>query len=260
LAIAALARAAAVFDAPEFLAAARAAFAFVAETLRDGEGRLVHAWRLGRIGAAGLLDDYAAMARAALSLFEATGEPAYLEAATQWAQTALQRFGDANGGVYLTAGDRDDGLVLRPRPPHDGATPSGASLMAEVFARLHLIAGEARWREAAERLMRAASGGREALAQSPLLLAAADLLARGAVVVVEGPLDDPEAQALARAALAAADPAICVVRIDPARWPNGVPGERSPLGKAPAAMVCRGQTCSLPVTTADALTDLLAQR
>ena len=259
LTIAALARGAAVFDAPEFLDAARAAFAFVAQTLSDREGRLVHAWRAGRRGAAGMLDDYAAMARAALSLFEATGEPDYLSAATRWAEAAQDLFGAEDGGFHLTARDAQDSLVMRPRPAHDGATPSGASVMAEVFARLHLLADEARWREAAERLIRAATGAREALAQNPLLLAAADLLERGAVVVVEGPLDDPGAAALAAAALAAPDPATCVLRLDPERWPHGAPGARPSLGAVPAAIVCRGQTCSLPVTTADALRRLLAQ-
>ena len=71
--------------------------------MRDGEGRLVHAWRAGRVGAAGMLDDYAAMARAALSLFEATGEPDYLAAATRWADAAQDLFGADDGGFYLTA-------------------------------------------------------------------------------------------------------------------------------------------------------------
>ena len=149
---------------------------------------------------------------------------------------------------------------MRPRPAHDGVTPSGASLLAEVFARLHLVTDEARWRVAAERLIRAASGAREALAQSPLLLAAADFLERGGCVVVEGPLDDPGAATLARAALAAPDPAICVLRLDRALWPNGAPGGRPSLGAAPAAMLCRGQTCSLPVAAPDALKRLLARR
>ncbi len=253
LTIAALARAAAVFDAPEFLGAARAAFAFIAETLRDGEGRLVHAWRAGRVGAVGMLDDYAAMARAALSLFEATGEPDYLAAATRWADAAQDLFGADDGGLYLTARDAADGLIVRPRAPHDGVTPSGASLMAEVFARLFHLTDEPRWREAAERVIRASSGAREALARNPLMLAAADMLERGGCVVVEGRLDDPLAQALARVALAAPDPAICVLRLDRALWTNGAPGGRPAPPMTPAATVCRGQACGLPVRDMEAL-------
>ena len=74
LAIAALARAAVVFDQPEWLARAEEAFDFVLAQMGAPDGRVQHAWRLGRVTAAGLLDDQAAMARAALALFEATGD------------------------------------------------------------------------------------------------------------------------------------------------------------------------------------------
>jgi uncharacterized protein YyaL (SSP411 family) len=200
-----------------------------------------------------MLDDYAAMARAALSLFEVTGEPEYLAAATRWVEAAQEKFGAEDGGFYLTARDAADGLILRPRPGHDGVTPSGASLMAEVFARLHHLTDDPVWREAAERLIRAASGAREALAQNPLLLAAADFLQRGGCVVVEGPLADPLAQALAQAALAAPDPAICVLRLDRALWPRGAPGGRPAPPATPAAMLCRGRTCGLPVSDVEGL-------
>ncbi len=257
LTIAALAGASAVFAEPEFLRAARAAFDFVVATMTDGDGRLAHAWRGGRVGATGMLDDYAAMARAALTLFQASGDPADLRSATRWAEAALDLFGAPDGGAYMTAREASDGLILRPRPPHDGALPSGASLMAEVLARLAALTEEERWRDAARALIRTASGSQEARMQNPLLLAAADLLERGAVIVVEGPLADARCAALAQAGLAAADPAISVLRIDPALWPEDPPGRRSPLANTPAAMVCRGQTCSLPVTTPDALRELL---
>ena len=136
---------------------------------------------------------------------------------------------------------------MRARLAHDGATPSGVGLMAEVFARLHLLTDAAEWREAAERLMAAFAGGdpREA-AQSPLLLAAWDLLTRGGCVTVEGDAADPGFAALVAAARRAADPALAVLPIDRARWPNGVPGGRPAPPQTPAAMLCRGQVCGLP--------------
>jgi hypothetical protein len=259
LTIAALARASAVFDAPDFLVAAEAAFAFVVANLGDATGGLLHAWRDGRAGAAGLLDDYAAMARAALSLLEATGTSSYFARAEAWAEHALERFGDGEGGFFMSAADGDQ-LIVRPRPPHDGAVPSGASLIVEVFARLHHIGLEPRWREAAERAARRHAGSQSAQAQSPLLLAAIDLLERGGEVVIEGRRDDPLAVALAREALAAADPTIVALRLDPALWPESAPGGRPRLPAQPAAMLCRGQVCSLPVADATALRALLAER
>ena len=252
LMIAALSRAGAVFDAPEFLAAARAAFAYVSTHLRDASGRLVHSARGETIGAPAMLDDYASLARAALQLFEATGEPAYLAKAVALAREAKTLFGDEEGGFYLTARDAVDAPKVRARIAHDGATPSGVGLIAEVLVKLYHLTDGAEWREAAERLIRAFAGASpQELANRPLLLLAADWLERGGCVVIEGPLDDPLAQDLAHVALTAPDPALSVFRLDRALWPNGAPGGRPALPTTPAAMICRGQACGLPQTTAE---------
>ena len=163
LTIAALARASAAFREPVWLAPARAAFDFVSATLRDHDGRLLHAWRDGRPGARALLDDCASMARAALALFEASGDPRDLTAARRLASEALDLFGDGAGGVFLTAKDAADVPGARPRQAHDGATPSGVGLLTEVFAKLWHLTNEARWREAADGLIRAFSGAPEGL-------------------------------------------------------------------------------------------------
>jgi len=261
LMIAALARAAPFSFAPACLDAAQRAFAFVDENLRDKKGRLVHAWR-GRAGAAGLLDDYASMSRAALALFEATGERSYLRQAVALIEEARDLFGEADGGFFITARDAADVPAARPRHAHDGATPSGIGLIAEVLARLHHLTGEKSWRDDCERLIAAFAGPREALAQSPLLLAAADFLERAAVVVVGGDPGDPRAKALAAIALASPDPATCLLRTrDGADWPEGSPGYgRAPIGGAPAAYLCRGAVCSLPVAAPEELRRLTANR
>jgi uncharacterized protein YyaL (SSP411 family) len=260
LTIAALARASAVFGETEWLATARSAFAFVLATLRGGDGRLLHAWREGRLGARGMLDDYAAMARAALALFEASGEPDDLRTAQRLASEAIDLFGDGEGGVYLTAKDAADVPGARPRHAHDGATPSGVGLLTEVFARLWHLTDEGRWREAADGLIRAFSGAPEGVGGSPLLLLGTDMLERGGAVVIDGPLDDPRAQALAAVALRAPDPSLTVLRLDRRLWANGSPRDDLPCAAEPAAMLCQGQTCSLPVTTPEALAVLLGER
>jgi len=247
LMIASLARAAAVFDAPDMLAAASAAFDFLDKTLRDEGGRLAHAWREGRIGAQGMLDDCASFARAALALFEATGEPRYLQLAEREAGAALARFGAEDGGLYLTAADAADAPAVRARIAHDGATPSGVGLMAEVFVRLYHLTDASHWREAAERLIGSFAGGdpRE-LTQTPLLLSAWDFLTRGGCVVVEGERGDARASVLTGIARRAPDPALVVWPLDRSLWPEGVPGGRPAPPHVPAAMICRGQVCGLP--------------
>ncbi len=106
LAIAALARASAVFEQPEWLARAEEAQDFVLTEMSAPDGRVQHAWRLGRVTAAGLLDDQAAMARASLALFEATGEARRLAEAIWLARAAeMPAFVDGQG-IYYTHGRR----------------------------------------------------------------------------------------------------------------------------------------------------------
>jgi hypothetical protein len=260
LTIAALARASAVFNEPAWLETARAAFDFIMTKLRSPDGRLLHAWREGHPGARALLDDFAAMARAALALFEASGEPSDLEAARRLASEAIDLFGDGAAGFFLTASDAADVPGSRPRQAHDGATPSGVGLIAEVFVRLWHLTDEARWGEAAEGLIRSVSGAPEGLGGSPLTLMSADMLARGGSIVVDGRLDDLAAQALAAAALRAPDPSLTVLRLDHSLWPDGSPRAGLPRADGPIAMLCQGQTCSLPVTTPQALHALMDAR
>ena len=128
----------------------------------------------------------------------------------------MDLFGDGAGGVYITAKDAADVPGARPRHAHDGAAPSGVGLLAEVFVRLWHLTNEARWREAAENLIRAFSDAPEGLGASPLLLMSADMLERGGSVVIDGPLDDPFARDLAAAALRAPDPSLTVLAPRPA--------------------------------------------
>jgi uncharacterized protein len=257
LAIAALVRASAAFGEPDWLATARRTFDFVMTIMRGLDGRLLHAWREGHPGARALVDDYASMARAALALFEASGEPGDLAAARRLAAEALDLFGDGAGGVYLTAKDAADVPGARPRQAHDGATPSGVGLLAEVFVRLWHLTDEPRWREAALSLIRAVSGAPEGLGGSPLTLMSADMVERGGSIVIDGSLDDPRAQALAQVALRAPDPSLTVLRLDRRLWPDGPPRADLPQAAEPIAMLCQGQTCSLPVTTPEALEALM---
>jgi len=260
LTIAALARASAAFDEPAWLQVARAAFDFILAKLRGADGRLLHAWREGHPGARALLDDYASMARAALALFEASGDPRDLESARRLASATIDLFGDGAGGFFLTASDAADVPGARPRQTHDGATPSGVGLLAETFVRLWHLTDEARWAEAAEGLVRSVSGLPEGLGGSPLTLMSADMLASGGSTVVDGPLDHPTAQALAAAALRSPDPSLAVLRLDRRLWPGGPPRAGLPHGDAPIAMLCQGQTCSLPVATPAALQALIEAR
>src|SRR6202020_2073640 len=122
---------------------------FVLAEMSAPDGRVQHAWRLGRVTAAGLLDDQASMARASLALFEATGDQRRLAGAIRFAQAAEE-----------TA----DVPLARPRTAADNATPAANGLLAEVFSRLWHLTGDATWRVQAEGLLRAFTGNPDQLA------------------------------------------------------------------------------------------------
>ena len=101
LMIAALANASLMFDEPSWLDIAARAFDFVASTMTRGD-RLGHSWRQGQLKFPGLASDFAAMIRAALALYEATGKKPYLDQALAW-QHALDRdYADAATGHLLS--------------------------------------------------------------------------------------------------------------------------------------------------------------
>jgi hypothetical protein len=206
---------------------------------------------LGRVTAAGLLDDQAAMAHASLALFEATGGERRLTQAIGLAEAALIAFSDGQGGYYTTAADATDVPLTRPRTAADNATPAGAGILAGVFARLWHLTGEPAWRQRTEALLRAFAGNPDQFAAMPTLLAAADLLEEAATVVVVGGAVD----SLAAAALAAPDPAVVVLRVPSS---DALPPGHPAFGKsAPAdgtvAYVCRRSVCGLPIADAHEL-------
>ncbi len=260
LAIAALARCAVVFDQPAWLDRAREAFEFILAHMPARHDGVAHAWRLGRVTAPGLIEDQAAMARAALALHEATGDPTYLDAARRLVEAARAAFADGSGGFFSTAADATDVPLVRPRTAADNATPSGNGMMAEVMARLYHLTGDPDWRARALGVLTAFTGEPDQLAGMPTLLAAADLLEEGATVVITGP--DAAAAPLMRAALCAPDPAVVVLRVaDAAALPSDHPAFGKTAGPhQAAAYVCRRNVCGLPITDLRLLSQTLRTR
>ncbi|TDD52880.1 thioredoxin domain-containing protein [Nonomuraea terrae] len=267
LAIAALAETGAVFERPDLVAAATAAAELLAGT-HMVDGRLLRTSRDGRAGAnAGVLEDYANVAEGLIALYGVTGEARWLRLAGSLLDTVLDRFADGSGGFYDTADDAER-LFQRPQDATDNATPSGRYAAAGALLSYGALTGSTRHREAAEAALGTVSvlaAGHARFAGWGLAVARAALSGPVEVAVV-GPADDPRTAALHREALLADVPGIVVAlgRGDGADRGTGdplTPREAFPallegrglVDEAPAAYVCRGFTCRMPVTTVDAL-------
>jgi uncharacterized protein len=247
LMIAALANAGVILDEPSWLALARRAFDFIAwQMTRDG--RLGHSWRQGKLLLPGLASDYAAMIRAALALYEASGEDALLAQALVWQHALDAHYADRDsGGYYLTADDAE-GLVVRPHSTADDAIPNPNSIEAGNLVRLAALTGGTQWRDQADRLFDGIlSAQARNLFGHMALLNALDLRLRAAEIVVTGEADD-----LVRAALKVPFLDRIVLRApSAAALPAAHPAqEKIKAAQAPAAFICVGATCSLPVNGA----------
>jgi uncharacterized protein YyaL (SSP411 family) len=249
LMIAALVDAGLVFDEPSWLETASRAFDFVARAMTRGD-RLGHSWREGKLKFPGLASDFAAMIRAALALYEATGKHDYLERALSW-QHALDRdYANAETGTYyLTAADAE-GLVIRPAATTDEATPNHNAVAAQNLIRLAVLAGDDAWREKADRLIGAiAPQVAENLYMHIALLNAIDLRLRAAEIVVTG--EGAGAEALLATARRAS-PLNRIVLHAPAAaaLPDTHPARaKIAAAQEPQAFICIGEACSMPALT-----------
>ncbi|MEU4699653.1 thioredoxin domain-containing protein [Nonomuraea dietziae] len=264
LVIAALAETGTVFERPDLVEAASAAAALLAGT-HVTDGRLLRTSRDGRPGHnAGVLEDYANLAEGLITLYGVTGETRWFEWAGRLLDVVLDRFADGRGGFFDTADDAER-LFQRPQDPADNATPSGQFAAAGALLSYAALTGSSRHRQAAEAALGTVSvlaTGHARFAGWGLAVARAALAGPVEVAVV-GPPDDPRTAQLHRAALLADVPGLVVALGPEDAWgttdtreaQDGAAGTvpllegRGLVDGAPAAYVCRGFTCRLPVTT-----------
>jgi uncharacterized protein YyaL (SSP411 family) len=258
LMIAALANAGMAFAEPTWLQHAAKAFPFIPAHMGRGD-RLGHSWRNDRLLFPGLASDHAAMIRAALALYEATGEHGCLERALAWQATLDRHYANpGNGGYFLTADDAE-GLVVRPNSTTDDATPNPNALAAQNLVRFAALTGQHAWRDQADRLFDGvlASAGENVFGHLALLNAL-DLRLRGAVIVVTGAGEGATQLLQAARRLPFLD-RVVLHAADPASLPTTHPAqEKLKAAASAAAFVCVGETCSLPVTRPDDIAAIVA--
>jgi hypothetical protein len=255
LAIAALADAARLLEDPQLLEAARRCAAFVvANHLVDG--RLRRSSRAGRVGAApGVADDYGNLAEGLLALYQASGEPRWLDVAEQLLRTAVEQFGDQDGGFHDTTADAEP-LLFRPRSPSDNAEPSGQSALAGALLTCSALTGDPDLRARADAAL-AASG--LLASRDPRFggwaLAVAEAAATGPlqVAVVAANPHDPRAAALLDIAQRSTSPGLVIDHGSPDAAGHPLLAQRPLVAGRAAAYVCRGFVCDAPVTDPEAL-------
>ncbi|MBW3591387.1 MAG: thioredoxin domain-containing protein [Actinobacteria bacterium] len=142
LTITALAEAGMAFDRPDFVEAAEKAAAFLVENVKDSSGRLKHSYKDGRARVLGMLEDYAYLAEALFTLWEATFEPRWLEQCRQLTGEMLELFWDeADGGLFSTGSDHEQ-LIMRQKEIVESVTPAPNAVAALVLLKLAELTGD----------------------------------------------------------------------------------------------------------------------
>ncbi len=252
LMIAALANAGLVFDQPAWIDSARAAFDFVRRDMTGSDGRLWHSRRAGRARHAATVDDYANLCRAGLALYEATDDGKFLDQTRAWVAILDRHNWDPQGGGYFFAADDTEALIARAKTAADSAVPAGNGTLVGVLARLALLTGDAAYRRRAEAIV-AAFSGEIARNFFPLatLLNNVDFLAGPLQIVLAGEGGDPTFDALRRTVYDRSLPNRIMLTLRPGAT---LAADHPASGKSlvdgrPAAYVCDGPVCSLPLTT-----------
>ncbi|MGH3366596.1 MAG: thioredoxin domain-containing protein [Nocardioidaceae bacterium] len=250
LAVGALAEAGALLERTDLVTAAVDAAELLWRVHADSVGRLARVSRDGAVGAhAGVLEDYACVAQAYLTLLGVTGDPVWLDRAGSLLEHLLNRFADGRGGFYDTADDAE-ALIRRPQDPTDNATPSGQSAAAGALLHYAAVTGSGHHREAA---VASLAASRTLGARVPRFagegLAVAEAVISGPLeVAVVGTPNDPGRSTLHRVALRSPVAGTAVVVGEPG---GAVPllRDRPLLDGAAAAYVCRGSSANAPRRT-----------
>jgi uncharacterized protein YyaL (SSP411 family) len=246
---AAFLHAGAVLDRPECNALALKVLERIWKEAWTGSTGMSHV--LGRTEPRGMLDDHVQAAAAFLDAYEATGTAAWFERANSVMSYCTAAHWDAAAGGYFDIA-RDRGgaayLATRGKPVQDAPTPSPNGVAALVLARLWAVTDQPEWRTQLDRQLGAFAGAAGDLAlHGATLLRAADWAVHPVTrIEVAGPAGDGPACAMHLLALQTYRPRKVVVRTIAAG------------SAAPAATVCVGTTCSLPVHAPHELATLLA--
>ena len=222
---------------------------------------LCRRYRDGDAAIAGYAEDYAYLIWGLLELFQADGDPAWLEWAIELQRRQDELFWDAQSGGWFSTTGEDPSVLVRMKEDYDGAEPSASSVSAANLVLLAHLTGDPQYHARVERTfggahVRLTGAGRSV----PMMLAALSAWHAGVQQIVL--VGSPQAAALREMAAAVSRrhlPFAVTLIVEPGaqqeRLARTVPliGAMTMTDGQPTAYVCRDFACHAPVTSPDAL-------
>ena len=118
------------------------------------EGRLLRFPKDSGPAIPGFLDDHVHLAEGLLDLADATGESSWADAARRIMADVLERFRDADGGLFSSS-DQHEALLARSKDAYDTPIPSANATAARAWLRLAARTGDPAPRAAADGVLSA---------------------------------------------------------------------------------------------------------
>ena len=241
------------------LQASRRAAAFVRARLWDPAGqRLLRRYRDGEAAIEAYAEDYACLAFGLLELYQAEGDPGWLEWALELQRCQDRLFWDEEGGGWFSTTGADPSVLVRLKDDYDGAEPAASSVSASNLLLLAHLTGDQAMSDRARRALQAFAARMTALPRAmPWMLGALSSYHAGMLqVVVAGRRDSADTRALLDAVDGVYLPFSVIAQVDPGEDRDRL-SQIMPLPSAmgmregrATAYVCRDFACQAP--TADA--------
>src|SRR5262249_34020531 len=223
------------------------------------DGRLLRTYRDGGAKLGAYLEDYAFVAEALLSLYEATFDTTYFDQARKLAEAIVDRFSDeSEPGFYFTESEHEQ-LVTRMKDFYDNAIPAGNSAAALALLKLSFMTGEAAFQQPALGILRMMQ---QAMSKMPggfgYLLCALDLyLSEPKEIALIGDPGSHEIRLFVNEVYSRYLPNKVIASSkegDPSAAESiGLLRGKSAIDGRPTAYVCRNYVCLAPVTTPEEL-------
>ena len=140
-----IAKSSAIFKDEKLLNLATRAFNFIKTSMYDGK-TLYHSHCNSINKHEGMLEDYAYIIKAGLTIYEITTDEEYLKFILELTEILIENFGDEEGMFFITSKIKED-IIIRNKQIIDNVMPNANSVMIENLTKLNFITGEHKYNQ-----------------------------------------------------------------------------------------------------------------
>jgi uncharacterized protein len=237
------------------LASAQRAARFVTRAMwKPDRGVLLRRYRNGDAAIEAYAEDYACLVFGLLELFQADGDPEWLEWALALQGAQDRRFWDAAGGGWFSTTGHDPSVLVRMKEEYDGAEPSASGVGAWNLLTLAHLTGDAAYGERARQVFAGFGARLTSLGRALPFMAAALSTAHAPPeqIVIVGDPQRTDTAALWQAAHARYRPFAITFPVAPGAAQQALARhlpwlrDMRPGAETAAAYVCRNFVCEAP--------------